>query len=84
MYQKTHAEETTSQFMHALAAADVDAANISAARPDEEQDTLTVTALIKPADVQAAAGIATEHDFSELERGDRVDGRETVTYELEA
>jgi hypothetical protein len=74
-------EETTSQFMHALAAADVDAANISAERTD---GGFTVTSQIAPADVQAAEEIATEYDFDERERGDVVDGRETVTYELEA
>lgn len=83
MHQKTDAEETTSQFMHALAAADVDAANISADRPDD-RDTLTVTAAIDPTDIEAAAEIAEEHDFTEVDRGDRGDGRETVTYELEA
>jgi len=74
-------EETTSQFMHALAAADVDAANISAERTD---GGFTVRSQIAPGDLQAAEEIATEYDFDELERGDVVDGRETVTYELEA
>lgn len=83
MHQKTDAEKTTSQFMHALAAADVDAANISADRPDD-RDTLTVTALIEPSDVEAAGEIAEEHDFSEADRGALVDERETVTYDLEA
>jgi len=74
-------EETTSQFMHALAAAGVDAANISADRTD---DGFAVTTLVATEDVQAAEEVATEYDFDETERGELVDGRETVTYELEA
>jgi len=84
MHQKTNAEETTTQFMHALAAAEVDAANISAARDDGGRGSLTVTSLIEPTDVEDAAVIAEEYDFSEQARGEIVDGRETVTYELEA
>ena len=67
--------------MHALAAADVDAANISA---DRTEAGFTVSSLVAPDDVQAAEEIATEHGFDELERGELVDGRESVTYELEA
>ncbi|AYM00295.1 hypothetical protein PhiH1_245 [Halobacterium phage phiH] len=81
--QKTDPEETTSQFMHALAAAEVDAANISAERSDDP-DILTVTSLIEPADIEDASEIAGEHDFTEQQRGEIVNGRETVTYKLEA
>ena len=35
-------------------------------------------------DVEDAAEIAEEHNFTEQARGEIVDGRETVTYELEA